>query len=370
VTEGLLPVDRLHHLTVVVKDLETSARNYAALLGIDRWEVTRLSSDRLQDTGAFGYEATYTYAVATGSTPTGVTFRLVQPTGGLSTFAEFLVTRGEGIHGLCLSVLDREGWAAAAAGLERAGVTVAQAATVDGAARHYHLDTRRALGGFYLEVVVPLRPGAVPSVDERWDLAGAVEPPPGVEPLHREARVWHLGVVVEDLMARLPAYARVLGLSEWSFLHFRHEPGSLERSTLDGEEVEPAFWLATAGLPDLGFEVIQPTVEPTHYRRAFLDRIGEGVHHLLVLPALPEASWSGLRAAMDSVGVPVAMSGSVRSGSAEFFYLDTRSRLGGFLLEAICRRGRPEVRSRPDFRFDFSRPVAPGGGSPKARREG
>ncbi|HZV53115.1 MAG TPA: VOC family protein [Candidatus Dormibacteraeota bacterium] len=367
-TGGLLPVDRFHHLTVVVRDLETSARSYAALLGVERWEVARFTPDRLGETTAFGYEAAYTYTVATGSTPSGVTFQLVQPTGGLSTFAEFLVTRGEGVHGLCLSVVDEAAWERVAAGLEEAGVGVGQAATVDGVARHYHLDTRRALGGFYLEVVVPLDPGSAPRVDEWWDLAGVVEPPPGAEPLRDEVRVWHLGVVVSDLMGRLPAYARILGLSEWSFLHFRHEPGSLQRSTLDGEEVEPAFLLATAGLPDLAFEVIQPTVEPTHYRRAFLDRIGEGIHHLLVLPALSEARWQRLRAAMEAAGAPVAMSGSVRSGSAEFFYLDTRSRLGGFLLEAICRRDRPDVRSQPDFRFDFSRPA--GGGHRAGRREG
>ncbi|HLH69968.1 MAG TPA: VOC family protein [Candidatus Dormibacteraeota bacterium] len=359
-TDGLLPVDRLHHLTVVVKDLERSARNYAALLGVHRWEVTHLTANRLRDTTAFGYEAAYTYTIATGSTPGGVTFRLVQPTGGLSSFAEFLVTRGEGIHGLCLSVVEEAEWGRVVAGLERAGVSIGQAATVDGVARHYHLDTRGMLGGFCLEVVVPLVPGASPQVDERWDLRGTVEPPPGIEVLHDEARAWHLGVVVEDLMGRLPAYARILGLPEWSFLHFRHEPGSLERSTLDGEEVEHAFLLATAGLSDVAFEVIQPTVEPTHYRRAFLDRIGEGIHHLLVLPALPEARWRRLRAAMEAMDVPVAMSGSVRSGTAEFFYLDTRAKLGGFLLEAICRRGQPDVRSRPDFRFDFSRPATGG----------
>jgi methylmalonyl-CoA/ethylmalonyl-CoA epimerase len=354
---GILPVGRLRHLTVVVKDLERSTRDYAVLFGIHRWEVAHLTAERLRGTTAFGYETTYTYATATGSTPAGVTFQLVQPTGGLSSFAEFLITRGEGIHGLCVSVLEEAEWGKVAAELERAGVSVGQAATVDGVVRHYHLDTRKRLGGFYLEVLVPLVSGASPRVDERWDLQGAVTSPPGIEVLHEEARVWHLGVVVEDLMGRLPAYARILGLPEWTFLHFRREPGSLERSTLDGEEVEHAFLLATASLPDVAFEVIQPTVEPTHYRRAFLDRIGEGIHHLLVLPALPEARWQRLYAAMEAMGVPVAMSGSVRSGTAEFFYLDTRPKLGGFLLEAICRRGQPEVRSRPDFRFDFSRPA-------------
>jgi hypothetical protein len=165
-------------------------------------------------------------------------------------------------------------------------------------------------------------------------------------------------VAVESLMERLPAYASLLGLPEWTFTHFRPEPGSLDRSTLDGEEVRHAFLLATADIADLGLELIQPTLGPTHYRRHLLDPLGEGVHHLLLLPDERPEGWPRLRGAMEALGAPVATSGSVRNGAAEYFYLDTRRLLGGYLLEAIVRYVHtgdgPAGRGEPDYRFDFS----------------
>ena len=358
---GLIPVDRLHHVNVVVRDLKATARNYALILGVERWDVTYLDGGRLRDTSAFGFDAPFTYATATGSNGCGVTFRLVQPTSGLSTFAEFLITRGEGIHGLCLSLLSEKELRDLRAGLRENGIGVGQAATVDGVARHCHLDTRGALGGFYVEVIAPT--GATwdeaRGTDERWDFHDEIERPPGVEALQQMPRVWHFGVAVESVMQKLPAYASLLGLGDWTFVHFRPEPGSLEHATLNGEEVEYASLLAKADLDDFGFEVLQSTAGPTHFKQEFIDRIGEGIHHLLALPAQQEEASLRLRSWMESLGVPVAMSGRVRHGAAEFFYLDTRRRLGGYLIEAICRyapaSGEPAPGSEPDYRFTFSK---------------
>jgi catechol 2,3-dioxygenase-like lactoylglutathione lyase family enzyme len=358
---GLIPVDRLHHVNVVVRDLKATARNYALIFGVERWDVAHLGAERLTDTSAFGYEAPYTYSTATGANSHGVTFRLVQPTGGLSTFAEFLITRGEGIHGLCLSVVDERELQGLRLRLRENGVGVGQSATVDGAARHCQLDTRGALGGFYLEVIAPTGSDWDPArgVDERWDFHDQVERPPGVGDLQEMPRVWHFAVAVGSVMEKLPAYASLLGLTDWTFVHFRPEPGSLERSTLNGEVVEYASLLAKADLEDFGFEILQSMAGPTHYKQEFIDRVGEGIHHLLVLPAQEEEASLRLRRWMASLDVPVAMSGRVRHGAAEFFYLDTRQRLGGYLVEAICRyapaSGQQPAGSRPDYRFDFSR---------------
>lgn len=355
---GVLPVDRLYHVSVVVRDLEATARNYATVYGIERWEVAGYGAERLRDTSAFGFETRYTYATATGSNAHGVTFRLVQPTGGFSTYSEFLVTRGEGIHGICVSELSEARFMEARERLREFGVAVGQAVTVDGAGRHYHLDTRRALGGYYLEVVVPAA-GESTGADEVWDFSGQVERPPGVEPLQDLPRIGHFGVAVDDLMGTLPAYASLLGLTEWTFVHFRPEPGWLEHATLNGQEVRHAFLLAIAGAGDVAFEVLQQTVGPTHYRQEFIDRIGVGIHHLLLLPALDEEQGPALRRWLESLGAPVVTSGVVRHGAAEYVYLDTRRMLGGYLVEAITRRSRPDgglaSRGEPDYRFDFSR---------------
>jgi hypothetical protein len=358
---GLIPVDRLHHVNVVVRDLEATARNYALILGIERWDVVHVGADRLRDTSAFGFEASFTYATATGSNSHGVTFRLVQPTGGLSTFAEFLVTRGEGIHGLCLAILDGQQLQQLRAGLPESGISVGQAATVDGVDRHYQLDTRAALGGFYVEVVAPLDSthDRAAQPDERWDFHDAVHRPPGVEELQAVPRVWHFGVAVHGVMQKLRAYGSLLGLTDWAFVHFRPEHGSLEHSTLNGEEVKYAALLAKADLADFGFELLQSMGGPTHYRQELIDRVGEGIHHLLVLPAQTAEASLRLRSWMESLDVPVAMSGMVRHGAAEFFYLDTRQRLGGFLIETICRYALPggeqPPSGEPDYRFDLSK---------------
>jgi catechol 2,3-dioxygenase-like lactoylglutathione lyase family enzyme len=356
---SLVPVDGLHHVSVVVRDLRAAARSYAEVYGIERWDVVRHTEDRLSDTAAFGYETRFTYATATGSNAHGVTFRLVQPEEGLSTYAHFLTTRGEGIHGLCLARVEERAFADVRPELREQGILIGQAATLDRAVRHYHLDTRAALGGFFVEVVVPLAEGGGDAVrvDERWDVGDQVRRPEGVEPLQDVRRISHFGVAVNDLMARLPAYASVLGLSQWSIRHFRTGPGSLEATTVDGEEVEHAFLLALAGVEDVGFEIIQPTREPTHYRRHLLDPIGEGVHHLLLLPGQDGGRWPAVRAWMEDLGAPVAMSGRVGATGASYSYLDTRAKLGGYLVEAIVRpqeeSGEAPQRSEPDYTFDF-----------------
>jgi catechol 2,3-dioxygenase-like lactoylglutathione lyase family enzyme len=342
----------------VVRDLRAAARTYTEVFGIERWDVVRYTEERLHDTTVLGYAAPYAYATATGSNVHGVTFRLVQPTGGLSTYEQFLVTRGEGIHGVCLAAVSERSFAELLPKLRAHGVSVGQAATVDGTVRHYHLDTRAALGGFFVEVLVPLA-GEGTRVDEHWELGDQIRRPAGVESLQRVPRIGHFGVAVNDLMARLPAYATLLGLPRWTFRHFRPEAGSLESSTLDGEEVKHAFLLALAGFDDVAFEVIQPTLEPTHYRRHLLDPVGEGVHHLLILPSQDEGRWPAVRAWMGGMGAPVAMSGRV--GAASFYYLDTRARLGGYLVEAIVRPqpGGNEApsQSEPDYTFDFGTPA-------------
>ncbi|TMC10774.1 MAG: hypothetical protein E6J41_07590 [Chloroflexi bacterium] len=313
----MIPAGELRHLTVVVSDLEAAARGYSLVYGVGRWRVARARH--------------LPHAVATGTTAAGLTFRLVEPAGRGGVFDEFLAARGPGIHGLCLTVVSEPEMRQLTARMAEAGIAVLREETPPGTSRHYQLDTRAALGGFWLEVVVPV---GRDHADEEWHLAAAGGRPPGVPEI---ARLWHVGVAVRSLAERLPAYERLLGMAGWDRVEFRPEPGSLDRSTLDGVAVRHAFSLVRGRLADIELEVIEPTLEPTHYGREFIDRVGEGVHHLLALPSLREGEWIRVREWMESLGVPVAMSGLVRSGAAEFFYLDTRRLLGGHLLEAICR---------------------------------
>jgi hypothetical protein len=62
-----IPVERLHHATVVVRDLHASARSYAEVYGIERWQVVHWSRERLLDSQAFGNCSGFSFSTATGA---------------------------------------------------------------------------------------------------------------------------------------------------------------------------------------------------------------------------------------------------------------------------------------------------------------
>lgn len=303
-----LTIERLYHANVVVHDLRASARNYARILGIGHWAVRHHEA------------ATFGYSTATGANSHGVTFRLVQPTHGVSTFTEYLTTRGEGIHSLCLS---------------------------HRTSRSLFLNSRAQLGGFDVEVAST----ALPPADEHWDLHSEAEIPASVAWLADIPKVGHFGIAVNSVMDRLPNYAKLLGVSRWAGLRFDSAPGSLEYSTFMGQQVDNAWFLAITDVADFGFELLESTREPTDYGQT-VARIGEGIHHLLVRRGLSDDEWHALRSWMASMGIGIVMSGRVRYGAAEFFYLDTRAALG-FLLEVIVTRDVGETAGPQMQRLDL-----------------
>lgn len=348
-----IPIQRLHHANIVVNDARATAQNYARLLGIARWEVRHWTPRRLIGSHAYGYRAEFGYTTATGSNPQGVTFRLVQPTHGFSTFTEYLITRGEGVHSLCTTSLAPRELESLLTGLEHEhGLVVAQGADDGAGHRTIMFDTREALGGFFVEVVSS---GAAPvAADEVWDYSHDNQRPGAVAWLAQIPRVGHFGVAVSRLTDKLPAYARLLDVSHWNGIHFHNTPGGLEHATLDATVVDNAWLLAITDVADFGLELLQGTREPTDYQRT-IQRIGEGIHHVLVRRGATDTEWSAVRDWMSSMQIGVVMSGRVRRGAGEFFYLDTRAALGGYLLEVLVSRDLPDAPApaATNWRFDF-----------------
>ena len=168
-----IPVERLYHATVVVRDLRAMARSYAEVYGIEKWQVARHDEERLTDASAFGLVMPFSYVSATGANAHGVTFRLVQPLQGFSTFQEFLITRGQGIHGFCVATLSEAGLEELRRWLAEQGAGVGQCETVAGAATYCYFDMSKTLGNFYVQVILPRRDdwqAAVP-VDEERDFS-------------------------------------------------------------------------------------------------------------------------------------------------------------------------------------------------------
>jgi catechol 2,3-dioxygenase-like lactoylglutathione lyase family enzyme len=367
---GLLDVDRLYSVGVVVRDLGAATLRYAEIFGIDEWDVRDFGPKRLSDVRVHGRRTAPTFRTATGSTvpPAGdspmggasvpVTFELVQALQGESSFQEFRSVRGQGISHLTLAVREPDAFEHLRGELARAGLAVASSMVVDGRMTRHFLDTRAALGGFLVEVQVPLETGPGIGVglvvDERWNHAGRYTRPTGVGPLTVQG-VNHFGVVVDDVMTSLARYNEILGIETWNMRDWRTEPGRLEAPYYRGEPVNHEYFTGRTAFRDFGFEIIQPTLGPSHYNREFRDLWGAGVHHMLLSVTTDEGEWRATQRWLESIDVPLAMGGGLMNGAATFCYFDTFDSLGGYLLEALMIT--PEVRSgsvQPDYVIDFA----------------
>ena len=87
----LRAVGRIHHVAIIVRDIEQALAVYRDLLGLPVELILPIESDRV--TIAF---------LRVGESK----IELVQPTDDTTGVARFLATKGEGFHHLCLEVPD------------------------------------------------------------------------------------------------------------------------------------------------------------------------------------------------------------------------------------------------------------------------
>jgi hypothetical protein len=345
-----IPVERLYHVTVVVNDLRASAEKFATVYGAHAWDVRTYDGARLRDTTTGGFIAEHGYRTATGdvATPSGpVRFVLTQPLAGWTTFHEFLNTRGEGIHSICTAAITPDELASLRTWLAAHDVGVAQSALRDGVVESTLFDTRAKLGGFCVEVLAPHAAdwSDREPVDETWTLGDADAP--ALLPI---GGIKHFGVVVPDLMAAVRAYTELFGITAYTFRNWRNAPGSLDAPTYNGAPVDHAYFTTmVTPAESVAFEVIQPTTGPSHYKEDFMQRLGgPGIHHVHSGMLESAAAWADVRDRMAAAGVPVVMSGGILHNYIDFFYLDTRAALAGFVSEFVVpganyEKGRPNV---------------------------
>jgi hypothetical protein len=375
-----IPLETLRYATVVVSDAKATARNYADFYGIERWNVLNATPDRLEAmtirgrvptspppydlNGSVPVPGEYGFISAIGSTPSGnLTFQLVQPTSGLSTFEEFLVTRGEGVHSIFATVVDAAAFAELRAWLASEGVTLAQSYGIGGA-DYYYFDMRKLLGNFYIQVVVPKQQDWEAHIpfDETWDFAGELTRPRGLKGASEALGITHFGIVVDNLSEKLPNFAKLFGQAVWRGMHWRTAPGSLEDTTNNGVPVVHGYFTGRSdlgknpsGLP-FGFEVIQPTAGPSHYKEDYLQVVGPGIHHVDVrIPFADWDEWERINGWLSGdFGAPTCMSGWLRNHSALFQYQDTRKRLGYVTEISAPRKVAAQKGWQPDYWYDFS----------------
>jgi hypothetical protein len=342
------PIDKLYRTGVVVWDLKKAVRDYTEVYGIDSWKVVHHTPSRLRDATFFGRNVSHGYSSAVGTTPGGaVTFELIQPGPGPSSFKQFLYARGEGVHHLLLRAGDHADLADLRDWLRGQGIGVMQSESIDGLVQSEYFDTRKALGGYYLKAVATEGgdfEAAIPA-DETWDLTGEMKWPEGA-PL-QVPLLHHFGIVVRDVVERAESYSKLFGIDNWSFGLWHSAPGSLEDATYNGKPVEHSYFTTLVSpLTNFGFELVQPALGPQNYKEDYLNVFGEGIHHLFTQPppALRDMEhWRQVEGWMASIGVPMVQSASL-GGWADFYYLDTKQKLGGYVTETMLRHGAPPAR--------------------------
>lgn len=377
-----IPVDTLHHVTVVTRDARQTAREHARFYDIPVWQVINYSPERLTGTSVHGRgrsthmdpkavgsaapPGVFGFLSARGTSRTnGVTFEIIQPTTGLSTFEHFLATRGKGIHSICLSVIKPEEIAPLRHFLHEHDVPLGMSYAINDKVNLLYFDTRKALGGFYTEVIVASQPDwqSTIAADETWDFSAEIPTQPGALPPQRIQGIGHFGVVVPDLEAYLGNFAILFGQPIWRLMNWRTSEWLLEDTTNNGKPVWHSFYAARAnvgktplGIP-VGFEVIQPLAGPSHYKEDFLQVLGPGIHHLdLAFPVKDWGEWAEFnRWADEDFSAPCCMSGWLRGRVHLYHYQDTRKRLGYVCeVHAPAPVDPPKPGASEHYWYDFS----------------
>lgn len=377
-----IPVDGLHHVTVVTRDARATALAHADFYDIPVWRVVDYGPDKLRRTSIHGRgpspnmkpeaignaapPGVFGFRSARGtSTTTGVTFEIIQPLTGQCTFEHFLATRGPGVHSICLSRVCPAEIANLRAFLAENDIPLAMSYAVNDEVDFLYFDTRAALGGYYLEVIVTDQDDWADSIaaDETWDFSAELSRDPGVAPPRRIKGIGHFGVVVPDVEAAITRYARLFDEPIWRLMNWRTEEWLLEDTTTNGVEVAHAFYAARGNVGKtplgvtIGFEVIQPLWGPSHYKEDFLQVVGPGIHHLdLAFPVRDWREWDDFNRFMaEDFNAPMCMSGWLRGRIHLYHYQDTRKKLGYVVeVHAPDPSNPPKPGKAEHFWYDFS----------------
>lgn len=145
----------------------------------------------------------------------------------------------------------------------------------------------------------------------------------------KPAMITQIAVVCRDLEATMKQYTEVLGWGPWNI--YEHKEPTLHDTTLNEEPAKFSMLTAETMVGDMGFELIQP-MEGDNIYSDWLDKHGEGFHHLAVMKHTPEES-DAFKKEMKDRGVKVLMGGRIGE-SIEFYYLDTEP-----LLKIIVESG-------------------------------
>ncbi|MGL4968529.1 MAG: VOC family protein [Inquilinus sp.] len=152
-------------------------------------------------------------------------------------------------------------------------------------------------------------------------------------PVLQPEMLCQVGFVVHDVVATAQKYSEAFGFPMPEIIQ---TPGfDKARTTVAGEPSEATARLAFFQTGQLVVELIEPDETPSVWRD-FLDRNGEGVHHI----AFRVADTKATEARLAQDGITTLQQGLFVDGSGMYTYLDTAPQLGVMieLLETFGKK--------------------------------
>ncbi len=131
--------------------------------------------------------------------------------------------------------------------------------------------------------------------------------------------VLQICVVVRDLYSSMKTYWDIYGIGPWHIMTF--QPPRMTNMKVRGKPVQYSMKLGVADLGNIQWELIQPLTGPSIYRE-FLDKHGEGVHHI----AVDVGDYDKAVATLKKHKINILMSGDLPGES--YAYMDTEKTLG------------------------------------------
>jgi methylmalonyl-CoA/ethylmalonyl-CoA epimerase len=130
-----------------------------------------------------------------------------------------------------------------------------------------------------------------------------------------------VGFIVNDVVASAQRYADAFGLPMPAIIE---TPGfDKAKTTLNGQPSEATAKLAFFQTGQMVIELIQPNEEPSVWRD-FLEKHGEGVHHI----AFRVADTKATEAALALHGIKTEQQGLYADASGMYTYVDSAAYLG------------------------------------------
>jgi methylmalonyl-CoA/ethylmalonyl-CoA epimerase len=322
--------EKIAQFGVVVKDVDKVAKRYSEVFGTS-WRFYDFKPKRiiLHDKELGDVECLLKVAVGDMG---GRSFKLIQPVSGPSTYMEFLQKHGEGLLYFSLGTVLPYNRIMDA--LKKAGVGIEMQGRLGGKTTFTILDTLEDLG-CYIELISP----TWNDTEGNMQLTGVYEPKtPSIidmaKPLFSGGkRITQVGIVLKDEKRAAKRYQELLGVGPWNFYTpERTEVFFNEKPVAAGDPSE-RIDTAMAYLGDIQLELVK-TAEGPNPQRKFLEKRGNGIHHLSIGW---QPDYDQVVGASKKAGINTEFSGGQRIFVVS--HLAMQEQLGGLVLEIIKPRG-------------------------------